>query len=126
MRPVVQVSVVKTLRHAVEQGTLSWDEGIKRLSKLDWRMGAAPFLAAWQETPGEKAKGKMATGKDASNLLLELLSAHLAPKSKAQIDRALRSFRSVKGKRYPLSSEELAAGIVTPPPTVDTMLDSLE
>jgi DNA sulfur modification protein DndB len=116
MRPVVQVNVVKALRHAVEQGTISWDEGFNRLSKLDWRMGAAPFLAAWQETPGERATGKMASGKDITNLLLELLSAHLAPKSKAQVDRALKSFRSVKGRRYPLSLEELSSGIVAAPP----------
>ncbi|MGW5266934.1 DGQHR domain-containing protein [Microbispora sp. NPDC004025] len=115
MRPIVQIAVIKALRHAVEQGIISWEEGFDRLSKLDWRMGAAPFIAAWQETPGERATGKMATGRDISDLLLELLSAHLAPKSKAQIERAVRSFRTVKGKRYPVPVEDLVKGIVATP-----------
>ncbi|GII81374.1 hypothetical protein Sru01_63560 [Sphaerisporangium rufum] len=115
MRPIVQTAVVKTLRHAIEQGTIDWDEGFQRLSMLDWRMGAAPFVAAWNETPGERATGKMATGKDISDLLLELLSAHVAPKSKAQIERAIRSYRSVKGKRYPVPIDDLVDGIIISP-----------
>lgn len=41
--------------------------------------------------------------------------AHLAPRTKAEIDRALRAFRSVKGTKYPVGADELAAGLVTAP-----------
>ncbi|MFE6665739.1 DGQHR domain-containing protein [Streptomyces sp. NPDC057697] len=108
MRPAVQVQVARAVRHIIEQGLLEWPALLGRLSQLDWRMSAAPFSAVWQETPdGASRKGKMIPAKDNNQTLYELLLAHLAPNSKAQIERALRSYRNVKNDRYPISSDEL-------------------
>lgn len=115
MRPVVQVGVARAVRHVVQQRLLTWDEAMEKLRALDWRIASPPFMAVWQLTPGARAQGKMATGKDATTLLFDLLVAHLAPTTKAQIERALRSFRSVKGTRYPVAVEDLVTGIVTAP-----------
>jgi len=59
----------------------------------------------------------MATGKDSADLLFALLVAHLAPTSKAQIDRALKQYRTVKNTRYPFTAETLTTGIVMSPAT---------
>ena len=87
-----------------------------KLKSLDWRISSAPFIAVWQFTPEARTQGKMITGKDNTSLLLELLLAHLAPTSKAQIERALRSYRQLRGSRYPVPAEELVGNIVTAPP----------
>lgn len=114
MRPVVQVAVVRAVRHTVQQGLLTWDEALDKLRTLDWRIAQAPFVAVWQLTPNARTQGKMMTGKDNTTLLFDLLVAHLAPTSKAQIERALRSYKQLRGSRYPLTLEDLASGIVTP------------
>lgn len=114
MRPVVQIQVVKALRHVIEQGLLTWDQALGRLSELDWRLSAAPFLAVWTETPEAKSRGKMATAKDNAQLLHALLVSHLAPTSKAEIERAVRSFKNLKGKPYPFKVDELAGFIRQP------------
>jgi len=115
MRPVVQVAAVRAVRHAVQQGLLTWDEALAKLKSLDWKISSAPFIAAWQFTPEARTQGKMITGKDNTALLFELLVAHLAPTSKAQVDRAVRSYRQLRGSRYPVPTEELVANIVTAP-----------
>lgn len=114
MRPVVQVQVVRALRHVIQQNLLSWDEALKRLKELDWRLASAPFRAVWTETPDSKTKGKMATGKDNSSLLLSLLIVHLAPTTKAEIDRALKAYRALKGKPYPVKADGLTGHITQP------------
>lgn len=114
MRPVVQVAVVRAIRHTVQQGLLTWDQALDKLRLLDWRISQAPFLAVWQFTPEVRAQGKMMTAKDNTTLLFDLLVAHLAPTSKAQIDRALRSYRQLRGSRYPVTVEELSASLVSP------------
>ncbi|MFC0098373.1 DNA sulfur modification protein DndB [Micromonospora marina] len=112
MRPVVQLAVARALRHVVSQGLLDWDSAINRLSSLDWRLVATPFATVWQS--GEAGRrGRMITGKEHVNLLQELLTAHIAPANKAQIERALKSYKVLRGIRYPISVEELAKGIVT-------------
>ena len=115
MRPVVQVQVVRALRHVLEQRLLTWQEAYDWLSDLDWRLAAPPFLAVWQETPEGKAKGKMISGKDNSSLLFELLVVHLAPSSKVQIDRAIKSYRALKGRRYGIKVDELSKRITAAP-----------
>ncbi|MFG1802435.1 DNA sulfur modification protein DndB [Micromonospora carbonacea] len=125
MRPVVQTAVARAIHQVVEQGLIDWKEALVRLSTLDWRMSAGPFNAVWQEGVGPGSKGKMVTGKDFSSLLFELLVVHLAPNSKAQIDRTLRSYRQLKNQRYFATTDELMANIVVttlprqlpPPPT---------
>lgn len=117
MRPVVQVAVAKAVRQVAEQQLLTWDEILDRLKALSWRIADAPFAAVWQLTPQSKAQGRMATGKDSTDLLFALLVAHLAPTSKAQVDRALKQYRTVKGVRYPVTADALIAGIVMAPAT---------
>ncbi|MFD2419028.1 DGQHR domain-containing protein [Amycolatopsis pigmentata] len=108
MRPVVQVQIVRAVRHIIEQGLLGFPELLERLSELNWRMSSAPFSTVWQETPESTRKGRMISAKENSQALYELLLAHLAPNSRAQIERALKSFRVVKNKRYQFSVQELA------------------
>ncbi|TXJ76502.1 DGQHR domain-containing protein [Streptomyces lavendulae] len=109
MRPAVQVQVARAVRHIIEQRLLDWPRLLERLSELEWQMSAAPFSAVWQETPdGASRKGKMIPAKDNNQALYELLLVHLAPNSRAQIDRALRAYRTVKNDRYPVSADELA------------------
>jgi len=115
MRPVVQVQVVRALHHVIDQKLLTWDEALARLSKLDWRLASAPFVSVWTETPEAKSKGKMATSKDNATLLMSLLVAHLAPTTKAQIERALKDYRALKGKTYPFKTEDLIGQLTQPP-----------
>ncbi len=115
MRPIVQLGVARALRHVIEQGLLEWDKALSRVAELDWRLAAAPFVAAWQETADRGAKGKMITGKDHQTLLYDLLVVHIAPTTKAQVERALRSYRSLKGQRYPIALDDLVGKIVQPP-----------
>lgn len=108
MRPVVQVQVARAIRHILEQKQLGWADIMKRLSNLDWRMDAAPFLAVWQETPDATRKGRMISAKENSQLLLDLLFAHLAP-SKSNVDRAMRSFKTIKNIKYPVDLRRLTS-----------------
>jgi DNA sulfur modification protein DndB len=108
MRPAVQVQVVRAARHIIEQGLLDWPELLRRLGELDWKMTSAPFSAVWQETPDGSRKGKMIPAKENNQALYELLLVHLAPASRAQIDRAIRAYRQVKNERYPVTADELA------------------
>lgn len=120
MRPVVQVAVVRAVRHVVQQGLLTWDEALARLSALDWKISSAPFNAVWQFTPDAKTQGKMIAGKDNTNLLFDLLVVHLAPTSKAQVERALRGYRQLRGTKYPITTDTLAASIVAALPSTAT------
>lgn len=112
MRPVVQLAVARTVRHVVEQNLLNWDEALERLKTLTWRMDAAPFLAVWVSTPDKKTKGRMLTGKDDQALLFDLLVAHVAPSTKAQITRVLAEFKARRGVKYPVDTATLNDGIV--------------
>ncbi|MEV1046058.1 DNA sulfur modification protein DndB [Streptomyces sp. NPDC049916] len=108
MRPAVQVAVARAVRHVLEQETLEWEDLMKRLSDLDWKMTSAPFSSMWIETPDGKAKGKMASGKDHTQLLYDLLLVHLAPRTKVQISRALRSYSDIMKTKYPVPMESLS------------------
>lgn len=129
MRPVVQLQVARAVRAVVSQGLLGWDEAMAKLKTFDWTISSAPFSAVWQLTPEGRQQGRMATGKDATDLLFELLVAHLAPKTKAEIDRALASYKTVKGAKYPISKETLQDGIVGAPtatPAASVVADDVD
>lgn len=111
MRPVVQLAVTRAVRHLIEQGQLNWKEALKGLSELDWQMSSAPWLAVFFEDTG-----KMASGKPFNDLLYDLLLVHLAPKNKAEIHRALREYKTVKGKRYPVPEDDLVERLPAPAP----------
>lgn len=114
MRPVVQLAVVRLLRHLGEQQLLSWDDGMTGLAKLDWRMSAPPFSAVWQSiNEPKKAKGKMITGRESQDLLGQLLIAHLAPSSKAWITRTLANYKSLRGTKYPVPAADLEVNLPT-------------
>lgn len=119
MRPVVQRAVARVVRNLIEQRLLTWDECLTALKALEWKMQAAPFNAVWLTTPGERAAGKMITGKDNADLLFDLLVVHLAPTTKAQIARALSSYKSIKGTKYAVSAEQLANHLTSPPAAVE-------
>lgn len=114
MRPVVQVTVARAVRHLVEQKQLSWDEALKGLSALDWQLASPPWSAVFVEEPNKPGAGKMAAGKDFSNLLYDLLLVHLAPRTKSEIQRALREYKTLKGKKYPVLEDELVSRLPAP------------
>ncbi|MER6173193.1 DNA sulfur modification protein DndB [Streptosporangium sp. NPDC001681] len=108
MRPAVQMQVAKAVRHIMDEGLIDWSELLNRLERLDWRIASSPFSAVWLDTPDSSRKGKMITAKENAQLLYELLLVHLAPNSRAQIDRALKSYRTLKNIRYPVGADQLA------------------
>lgn len=112
MRPVVQVTVARAVADLIGQDLLDWDEALARLSTLEWRLAAPPWLSVFVED-----KGTMAAGKQFTDLLYRLLLVHLAPRNKAEIQRAVKEFKALKNaKRYPVTEDELAARIAAPPP----------
>ena len=113
MRPAVQAQIAKAVHDIMEEDLLDWPALMKRLKTLDWRMSAVPFSAVWLDTPNMSRKGKMATGKDQSGLLYDLLRVHLAPSSKTQITRAMRNYRDHKKENYPISMSDLMAHLST-------------
>jgi DNA sulfur modification protein DndB len=105
MRPVVQKAVARVASEIVYQGLLSWEEVVKRLAGMDWKLASCP----WQAVAAYSPDGvKMLTGKNNTELLCELLHVHLAPSSQQAIKRARKNFKEVRGSLYPVSEEELA------------------
>ena len=103
MRPVVQKAVARVASEIMQQGLLSWDGILQRLSQLDWRLAAPPFEAVFSVDGG-----KMLTGKENTVLLSDLLHVHLAPSSHQAIKRARKSYKDVRNLAYPVLEEELA------------------
>jgi DNA sulfur modification protein DndB len=115
MRPVVQKAVARVASEIVYQGLLSWEEVMKRLSGLEWKLASCP----WQAVAASSTDTvKMLTGKNNTELLCELLHVHLAPSSQQAIKRARKNFKDVRGSHYPVSEEELAKRLPAeePPP----------
>jgi DNA sulfur modification protein DndB len=103
MRPVIQKAVARVAGEIVQQRLLTWDDVMSRLSQLDWRLAAAPWIAVFSVEGA-----KMIPGKENANLLGDLLHAHLAPNSMQAIKRARKVFRELRGQQYPISEDELA------------------
>jgi DNA sulfur modification protein DndB len=103
MRPVVQKAVSKVASEIMLQGVLKWPEIMDRLSQLDWKLSSPPWEAVYHVEAG-----KMTGAKENNQLLAELLHVHIAPASKQAITRACRNFKALKGKKYPVTEEELA------------------
>lgn len=108
MRPVIQKAVVRVICHIAEQTGLGWGAAVGRLRELNWRIGAAPWIAVFNES-----NGKMITAKENVELLNQLLLCHLSPSSRQSIIRARKEFKAVRGFNYPASEDELATGIVS-------------
>ena len=107
MRPVVQKAVARAMSEIIQQEFATWPELMVRLSQLDWKLGSAPWTAVFTADGG-----KMLTGKDNTELLVELLHAHLAPASKQAIARARKKFKDLRGQAYP-TTEDALAGYIT-------------
>jgi DNA sulfur modification protein DndB len=103
MRPVIQKAVARVAGEIVQQGLLSWDEVMSRLSQLDWHLAAPPWIAVFS-VEGKK----MIPGKENAILLGDLLHIHLAPKNVQVIKRARKTFKDLRGQQYPITEEELA------------------
>lgn len=106
MRPVIQRTVVRVLRQIVMQGQLTFDEALERLAELDWQIGQAPWIAVYNSD-----KRGMMAGKGFSDLLAELLHAHLAPTSGQAVKRARRNFKALRNVNYPISEDTLLARV---------------
>jgi DNA sulfur modification protein DndB len=120
MRPVVQKAVARVASEIVQQGLLPWDEIMKRLSDLDWKLASPPWLAVFSAEGG-----KMLVGKEHTESLCELLHAHIAPTSGQAIKRARKNFKDVCGFQYPVAEEELAKRLPAeepPPPAAPIVL----
>jgi hypothetical protein len=119
MRPVIQKAIARVLAQIVQQGSATWPVLMQRLSELEWRMGSAPWTAVFS-TEG----GTMLGGKDNSDLLADLLIAHLAPPSLQAIKRARKGYKDIRGEQYPITEDKLAerlpaeGEIVAPPAPV--------
>jgi DNA sulfur modification protein DndB len=107
MRPVIQKAVARALHTVLDQELLTWEEALKRLAQLPWKISSAPWTAVFNTD-----NGKMITAKENTELLEELLRVHLAPTSKAEISRARKTFKEVRQKQYPVTQEELEKSIV--------------
>jgi DNA sulfur modification protein DndB len=103
MRPVIQKAVARVAGEIAQQGLLPWDEIMTRLSQLDWRLAAPPWVAVFSPEGA-----RMIPGKENANLLGDLLHVHLAPKSAQAIKRARKTYKDLRGQQYPVSEEDLA------------------
>jgi DNA sulfur modification protein DndB len=103
MRPVIQKAVARVAGEIVQQGLLPWPEVMSRLSQLDWRLAAPPWIAVFSVDGA-----KMIPGKENADLLGDLLHVHLAPKNAQAIKRARKTFKDLRGQQYPITEEELA------------------
>src|SRR5205823_2657765 len=103
MRPVIQKAVARVVGEIINQQLLSWDEVMARLSQLEWRLAAPPWLAVFSADGG-----KMIPGKDNATLLGELLHVHLAPKNALAIKRARKAYKDLRGQQYPIAEDDLA------------------
>jgi DNA sulfur modification protein DndB len=112
MRPVVQKAVARVASEIIQQGLLTWDGVMERMSQLEWKLSSPPWIAVFS-TDG----GKMLVGKENTELLAELLRVHIAPKSGQAIKHARKNFKEVRGAPYPVPEEELALRLPTVQPS---------
>jgi DNA sulfur modification protein DndB len=98
MRPVIQKAVARVVAEIASQGVLPWEEIMRRLVALKWRIGDAPWIAVFNPTIG-----KMISSKDNAEVLHDLLYVHLAAPSKQSITRARKLFKDLRGTAYPVS-----------------------
>ncbi|HEY7308068.1 MAG TPA: hypothetical protein VH643_01790 [Gemmataceae bacterium] len=122
MRPVIQKAIAWVAAEIMKQGNLSWGELMNRLGELPWRLASAPWEAVFNIE-----RGTMQAGKEFSELLCDLLHAHLAPVSLQSIKRARKTFKELKNKQYPIVEEELATRLPKEdaPPVNEVRLDNV-
>jgi DNA sulfur modification protein DndB len=114
MRPVIQKAVARVVSEIVQQRVLTWEQVMARLSRLDWRMASAPWIAVFSPSAG-----KMVGGKENVDVLCQMLHVHLAPASMQAIKRARKAYKDIRNENYPISEDELAKsidGVAAPSP----------
>lgn len=123
MRPVVQKAVARVASEVVQRELLTWKEVMARLAQLEWRLSAS----VWQSVYAADA-AKMLTTKEHTELLVELLHAHIAPTSMAAIKRARKSFKDLRSTPYDVTEEQLAERLIdaTGKPATDVHLPTHE
>lgn len=112
MRPVVQRAVARLTEQVLTQKSLTWAELLKRLEVLDWQLDKAPWLAVYSPD-----STRMLTGSTFNDLLDQLLLAHIAPPTAQYIKDARKTFKSVVGRNYPVSEEDLRVNLAVDTPT---------
>jgi len=108
MRAMIQRAVSNFIKMALSQKWMTWEQVRAGLSALTWQLDAPPWCSV---TAKDEKTVKMLTQRDYSNLLEELLVSHLAPRSKAAVQRARSEFRKLHKKSYDVSEEELTATV---------------
>jgi DNA sulfur modification protein DndB len=106
MRPVIQKAVVRTIAQIAAQNVLSWDVILDRFAALPWVIGEAPWLAVFNSDTS-----KMITAKENTQLLDDLLYAHIAASSKQSIIKARKQFRDVRGVVYPVTEQAMQVNL---------------
>jgi len=83
MRPIVQEALAKAVAQCIQQELIDWSGAMKQLSKLDWKLTAAPWTAIWSSEGS-----KILSGTDFSKVLVDLLICNIAPPSKQFVKEA--------------------------------------
>ena len=83
---------------------------MKQLSKLDWKLTAAPWTAIWSSEGS-----KILSGTDFSKVLVDLLICNIAPPSKQFVKEARRNYKNLRERDYPQSAELLHENIPSAP-----------
>lgn len=108
MRPVIQRMLADVVGKLMLTGEVSEKDLYARIAQLPWKLESAPWCAI------ARANGtqvKMYSQRDHVELLQDLLFAHLYPKSRASIKRALQDYRALFNEKYPVSEDKLAENI---------------
>lgn len=128
MRPVIQKAVSRVVAQIAQQGVIQWDEIVKRLEKMNWAIGVAPWICVFNPE-----NSKMITAKENVELLDDLIYCHIAPPSRQGIQKARKQFKLLRGLNYPVSEESMLAHLAphTPLPAPlnagqGSILDSLD
>ncbi|WP_210879832.1 DNA sulfur modification protein DndB [Roseovarius autotrophicus] len=110
MRPIVQEALAKAVAQCIQQELIDWSGAMKQLSKLDWKLTAAPWTAIWSSEGS-----KILSGTDFSKVLVDLLICNIAPPSKQFVKEARRNYKNLRERDYPQSAELLHENIPSAP-----------
>ena len=108
MRPVVQKVVAEAVAHAATQGE-DWSKIIDRLSKLSWKLNAAPWVTIFND----KTR-RMKTAPEDKDLLRRFLDIHLAPSTKQAAKDARKLYKDHTGADYPVGFDDLIERMPSP------------
>lgn len=108
LRPVIQRQVASIVRDE-SLGGEAWKDIMRRLGRLDWSIGAAPWTVVF-----DRANGRMRPGvnsRELKDLLGQCIRIHLRPDSMAEIRRIRKRYREICHEDYPVALEELQQSV---------------